>query len=136
MILLPIKPKYAFAIMNNEKKVEFRKVSFKNSDSNICVVYASSPYKKLIWYFKIKEIVEENTNKIWSRYNKIWWVNKKELDEYYEWKDKWYIIEIEEFIPFKFHISPLEIEEWFKAPQSFRYLKNQDQQKFFYNLIA
>jgi predicted transcriptional regulator len=48
MILLPIKPKFAFSIESENKKVEFRKLNFKNRRSDICIVYASSPYKKII----------------------------------------------------------------------------------------
>ena len=48
MILLPIKPEYAFAIQRNEKKVEFRKMNFRNLNSDICIVYARNNYKKII----------------------------------------------------------------------------------------
>lgn len=133
MILLPIKPKYAFAIQNKAKMVEFRKIKFKNLDSDICVVYASSPYKKIIWYFKIKQIHEEKISKIWNKYKDVWGINKAELEEYYKNKDVWYVIEIEEFFPFNEHISPNELIKDFKIPQSFKYLNDMERQLFFYN---
>lgn len=136
MILLPIKPKYAFAIMNKEKKVEFRKANFKNRDSEICIVYASSPYKKLIGYFMIKNILEEDTKFIWKKYSEIGWVKKEDLDSYYLWKDKGFVIEIADFIPFSSHISPKEILKDFKAPQSFKYLNEKERELFYYNLIT
>lgn len=136
MILLPIKPEYAFAIQRNEKKVEFRKMNFRNLNSDICIVYASSPYKKIIWYFKIKNILEENTKDLWSKYKAIWWIKKKDLDFYYKDKEKWYVIEIAEFFSLEKHVSPKDLISDFVIPQSFKYLNDNEKKILFYDLLA
>lgn len=133
MILLPIKPKYAFAIQNKIKMVEFRKIKFKNLNSDICIVYASSPYKKIIWYFKIKNIHEEEIGEMWNKYKDVWWIDRVDLEEYYKNKRVWYVIEIEEFFPFREHVSPSTLIKDFKIPQSFKYLNDVERQLFFYN---
>lgn len=135
MILLPIKPKYAFSIEKDIKKVEFRKINFKNRTSDICIVYASSPYQKIIWYFKIKNIIEENTFNLWEKYKKSWWIEKEELNKYYFWKNKAYVILIDKFYPIKKHVSPKELINDFKIPQSFKYLTENEKKAFFYDLI-
>lgn len=135
MILLPIKPKYAFAIEKKQKMVEFRKINFKNKSLDICIVYASSPYKKMIGYFKIENIIEENIEDLWNKYKDIWWIEKKDLDDYYKGKKKWYVIKIWDFFSFKNHIAPKELINNFKIPQSFKYLNDYEQKEFFYNLI-
>ena len=57
-VILSIKPIYAQAIMNGTKKVEFRKKIFKRPVDKI-FVYSSSPEQKIIGFFTISEIVED-----------------------------------------------------------------------------
>ena len=121
MVFLPIKPRYAIAIKNRDKKVEFRKAKFKNRETDYCIVYASSPLKKVIGYFRFREIDEGKPSNIWKKYNKIGAIDKKHFYEYFGNRDKAYAIKIEEFFPTE-TIDPKERIKGFSIPQSFRYL--------------
>ena len=51
VILLPIFPKYAQAIFEGTKKVEFRKLNIPQTISHV-VVYSTAPTQKIIGYFE------------------------------------------------------------------------------------
>lgn len=125
MIFLPIRPKYAIAIKNRNKKVEFRKSKFKNLKTDYCIVYASSPLKKIIGYFRFKEIDEGKPSNIWKKYNKLGAIDEKDFYEYFRDRDKAYAIRIEEFFPTE-TINPKKKIEGFIVPQSFRYLSTEE----------
>lgn len=127
MIFLPIKPKYALAIKDRKKKVEFRKVPFRNIKKKYCIVYASSPYKKVVGYFRFKKIEEGTPRAIWNKYKEVGVIEKDNFDRYFKNKDRAYAIEINKFFPVR-EINPLEKIEGFKIPQSFSYLSLEEVQ--------
>jgi predicted transcriptional regulator len=128
MIFLPIRPIYAFAIRDNEKRVEFRKKPFKKTQIEHCMVYATSPYKKIIGYFKISKICEGTPKNIWKKYNKIGGIKESDYYKYYKDVNTAYAIEIEKFHPLKTPINPTKKIEGFCIPQSFRYLSGKEMQ--------
>lgn len=131
MIFLPIKPDYAFAIKNGEKKVEFRKVPFRNRTTNKCVVYASSPYKKIIGYFCFEQIDEGSPSKIWEKYKSIGCIQKSDFDKYYQGTRKAYAIKISNFVASEKPIDPQKKIAHFSIPQSFKYLSVKEIQQLF-----
>lgn len=64
-ILLSIKPKYAKAILENQKKQEFRKHNFKSGETKI-VFYATTPQSEVFDATEIKEMLEDSPAKIWE----------------------------------------------------------------------
>jgi len=120
-VFLPIKPKYAFSILEGKKKVEFRKVKF-NKDVKYVIIYASSPYKKVIGYFKLKKIVSGNPRMIWEKYKDVGCIEKLDFFEYYKDQKIAYAIEINKVKKLKSHIEPSKAVKNFKIPQSFSYL--------------
>lgn len=130
MIFLPIKPEYAFAIQEGRKKVEFRKSPFRRKDVGRCIVYVSSPHKRVIGYFEFDDIDEGKPNEIWKRYRSVAGICKKDYEEYYEKSDKAYAIIIKKFILFEEPIIPREKIENFRIPQSFCYLEDRQVRAF------
>ncbi|HET6989695.1 MAG TPA: ASCH domain-containing protein, partial [Bacteroidia bacterium] len=55
-VLLSIKPKYAKAIIDGKKKVEFRKLPFKLNVNKV-YIYSSAPEQKIIGYFTFDDII-------------------------------------------------------------------------------
>ncbi|MFA6038692.1 MAG: hypothetical protein WCV62_01640 [Candidatus Peribacteraceae bacterium] len=126
MIFLPIKPKYALKIHQQQKLVEFRKVGFKRA-SNICVVYASSPVKKIIGYFVIEEVTEGTPGMIWKKYSRQGCISKAEFYEYFASCEKAFAIKIKSYHALEEEIDPRERIQDFHIPQSFRYLSDSEQ---------
>lgn len=126
MILLPIKPKYVDKILSWEKKVEFRKSSFSKNEDKLCLIYSSYPIKKIVWYFKYDlDII--NSKDVYNKYWKIWWIDKKSLDDYYENKEFSSVMIIKELFKAE-KINVVDILPWLKIPQSFCYLSEEQKE--------
>ena len=120
-IFLPIKPKYAFSIIEGKKKVEFRKIKF-NRDVGHVIIYASSPYKRIIGCFESNKIVSGSPKAIWEKYKDVGCIEKIDFFDYYKGQKIAYAIEVHNVKELKFHIEPSKIVRNFKVPQSFSYL--------------
>ena len=121
-VILSIKPEYAQAIMSGKKKVEFRKKIFKRNVDKV-FVYSSSPEKKIIGFFTIKEIVEDSPKTLWEQFKEVGSINKDDFFSYYNGTDLGYSILIKTVQKFKAGIDPADFFENFCAPQSYIYLE-------------
>lgn len=126
-VILSIKPIYAQAIMSGTKKVEFRKKIFKRLVDKI-FVYSSSPEKKIIGFFTIKEIVENSPEKLWEEFNEVGGIERHDFFNYYQDSKTGFSIKISEVERFKNAIDPTDFFENFFAPQSFIYLEEKTAQ--------
>lgn len=124
-ILLSIKPKFIEEIKKGNKKFEFRKTIFKNTDIDTVIIYASSPISKAIGEFKIKNILVNCPKELWRQTSKNAGITSEFFEEYFNNKKIGYAIEISELVIYS---EPLDIQKKFglKAPQSFCYIKNND----------
>ena len=118
-VLLSIKPVYANKILNWEKLFELRK-SIPKEKFDTIIIYSSSPEKKIIWEFKVAEIIHEDIDNLWNIVKDKACVDKKFFDEYYKWKNKWYAIKVSNPIRYKESL-PITIYTKF-PPQSFMYI--------------
>lgn len=119
-VILSIKPKYANAILNGEKKVEFRKLVFKKEIKRV-YIYSSSPEQRIIGYFTIDNIVSDTPKKLWQKFKQVGSINEDDFFEYFANKEIGYSINIKTYSRFKKAINPKDIFENFVAPQSYMY---------------
>lgn len=85
-VLLPIKPVYAYQILNGKKKFEYRKRKFKRENVESIVIYATSPVKKIIGEVQLKQVMEDTPYHIWEATHEYGGIDKNDYDEYF--KDK------------------------------------------------
>ncbi len=123
-VILSIKPKYANAIMEGLKKVEFRKKIFKRKVEKI-FVYSSSPEQKIIGFFTIKEIIEDTPLNLWNKYEEVGGIKKEDFFEYYKNSEKGFSIVINKVHKFDNGKTPTDFFEKFCAPQSYIYLEEE-----------
>ncbi len=122
-VLLSIKPKYVEKILDGEKRYEFRKTSFKNPEEvEKIYIYSTSPEKKIVGYFVLDEIIEDEPENLWERCKTHSGVEKEEFFEYYRGKEKGVAMKINRIEDFKEPIDPYENLSDFVAPQSFYYV--------------
>ncbi len=122
--LLPIHPQYAESILNGEKHVEFRRKNFKNNVTHIAI-YASSPIMKVVGYFEI-EVIEVTTPKnAWRKYKKTGSISKIDFDSYYKNTETAVVIKIEKSFKFKNPLKITDLDQSYSAPQSYRYLSDE-----------
>jgi len=125
-VILSIKPEYCEKIRTGDKRYEFRKVVF-NKRENIdkVFIYCTSPVKKIIGFFKIDEIIEDEPYNLWINYRDKAGVSKDQFFKYFKDTNVGYAIKIldtEFFEP----LDPREINPKFTPPQSFCYLDNEN----------
>lgn len=119
-VILSIKPDFANAILSGEKRVEFRKVLFKEEVENI-FIYSSSPQKKIIGSFTFSEIIEDTPGNLWEKFGEVGFINKEDFFKYFKNKETGYAIFIDSVYRLMDEIDPYKIFEKFVPPQSFRY---------------
>jgi len=125
IVLLPIQPRYASAIADGRKLVEFRKIRFKECVSHI-VVYSSSPQKKVIGYFQVDAIEEMSPRVLWKRYGSSGAIDYKSFCEYYADTERGVAIKIAEYVELKKPQLLAAINPQLRVPQSFSYLTLKD----------
>ncbi len=121
-VLLSIKPKYVEEIKKGNKKYEFRKKGFSKKSINEAYIYSTSPVKKIIGFFKIKNIIEDHPKNLWENYKDFSGISEDEFFKYFENREVGFAIEINKFKMFDDPIDPVHIIPNFVAPQSFRYI--------------
>ena len=123
-VLLSIKPKYSEAILNNEKRYEFRKTVFKREDVNKIFIYSTSPVGKITGVFKVEKILEGTPEEIWHMCHNYAGISEEEFFNYFENRSRAFAIKIKDSNHLDNPIDPREIFEDFKPPRSFYYIKD------------
>ena len=123
-ILLSIKPKYANAIFKGDKKFEFRKKLFKKKDVRRVYVYSSSPVKKIIGYFEIKDILSATPAKLWHNCQQQAGITKGDFFDYFKDLDSGYALVVGNVYEFVHPLDPKGYIINFTPPQSFCYVEN------------
>ncbi|MDO9420247.1 MAG: ASCH domain-containing protein [Herminiimonas sp.] len=121
-IVLSIKPKYAELILAGTKTVELRR-SWAAEKIDVILIYASSPICRLVGIVKVKDIRKLAPATLWTHCSQNGGgLTRQELLQYFEGKEKGYVIFLDDAKRFSKPIEPQTIIENFSAPQSFRYL--------------
>ena len=140
-LLLSIKPEYASKIFSGKKTVELRRVRTRLTIDDIVLVYVSSPTKALVGLFEVEKIIQEkielpeNMETYWNLVHEKAGITSKDFYKYYEGASFFVGIFLKN--PKKFHVS-INLENLrkqipkFTPPQSYRYLKQQEFDKFKY----
>jgi len=120
-VLLSIKPDFVDKVFSGEKKYEFRRVIFKKPEVNTVVVYASTPVKKVIGEFSIKNIIFDEIGSLWKRTKQFSGISEDFFYQYFNEKDFGYAIEIGKIEKYN---KALSLKDHFNVspPQSFMYL--------------
>ena len=122
-ILISIKPAYAEAILSGRKSVEFRKASFPKRVGTM-VLYATSPVKKIVGVANVGAVVVLGPEGAWRRYHERGAIERRAFNAYYDGSKKAVCLEIGEARRLPKPLDPCKLIREFRAPQSFRYLKN------------
>jgi predicted transcriptional regulator len=121
--LLPIKPKYVRSILDGEKTVEFRRKTF-SSRVDYVVIYASSPVKKVVGYFRVGAVTRHSPDTIWQEYADCGGISEVEFRTYYSGAPEAVAIEVGELFILARPMSLCELSVPPRAPQNFRYVES------------
>jgi predicted transcriptional regulator len=127
-IVMSIHPNYSKQIMNGEKIIEIRKKFNAKWKNHIVTIYSSSPVKEIIGYAKIKNIVEDNPDAIWSKHSNELGCSKSEFDGYTKGAEKIYAIYLSDINKFHNNLSLNYLSNFFEKtiypPQSYNSVKD------------
>ncbi len=82
--LFSIKKKYSDRIYLKEKLVEFRRQNVNVNKDEFCLIYTSSPVKKITGYFIVKEKIRTSLSKLWELTKEVAGISYKEFKEYFK----------------------------------------------------
>ncbi len=121
VVLLPIKPKYADAILSGKKKVEFRKRAFKAGIRHV-IIYSSSPEMKVVGWFEIENTEVGRPLTLWKKHRLSGEILYGDFSKYYEGREQAVAIVIRSVQVLSKPITLNALKRGLKAPQSFCYL--------------
>lgn len=124
-VLLSIKPEFVREIFQGRKKFEYRKNVFAKHVSQV-VVYSTKPEGLIVGEFSVKEILSDTPEKLWKKTAIVSGITKEFFDQYFEGREKGYALRIENTVLYKKPINPFDVFTSFVAPQSFKYLEEDD----------
>ena len=82
--LFSIKEKYSNLIYSNKKLVEFRRQNVNVDKNEFCLIYTSSPIKKITGYFIVKEKIRTSLDKLWELTKDFAGLTYQEFREYFK----------------------------------------------------
>lgn len=118
---MPIRPIYAEKIVSGDKLYEFRKAAIRDDLTHI-IIYASSPVKKIIGVAEVERVKISSPTTIWESTKHAAGISRKGYREYFRGKKRAYAIQIKKVLALQNCVSPNEINNGFKVPQSFTYV--------------
>lgn len=121
--ILSIRPKYVEAILEGNKKYEFRKKPIKKNVKEVWV-YATKPVGKIVCKIYIGDIIEDTPENLWKNFGDFSGLEKEEFFTYFQSKDKGVAIEIKNVEKFSEPIDPKKQLSSFTPPQSWLYLSS------------
>lgn len=83
--LMSIHPKYAHAILDGKKTVEFRKRRLREGITHV-VIYATRPEKVVLGYFEVGSQEEETPRGLWERFGADGVIDESDFFSYYDGK--------------------------------------------------
>ena len=122
-IIMSIKPKYVNRILNGTKKFEFRKnIPVKIRDVDKIFIYSTSPQKKIVGHFLVKDVYKMKINALWHKTKKHSGIEKNDFKNYFEGKSDGFAIEIGMVVKYGIPLDFKEIDKTGVVPQSFKYI--------------
>lgn len=107
--------------MRGEKKVEFRRRLWK-SDVDTVVVYASSPTKKVIGFFRVSFVDHGSPQRLWNRHGSVGSIDLGEYLTYYAGTRNGIAVGVGKVHRLRDTEGLQEATGLERAPQSFAYL--------------
>lgn len=119
--LLSIQPRYASAIVEGRKRVEFRRRRLSRPISHF-VVYATSPVQKIVAVCAVRNLSWSCPSRLWGQYRRVAGVNVGEFNKYVGLSERVLAIEIDRVTTLRRPIPLSSLSDAISPPQSYRYL--------------
>jgi predicted transcriptional regulator len=122
-VLLSIRPEFSDAILDGRKTYELRRRIFGRRDVRRCVIYASSPVRRVVGEFTIEKILALSPTRLWAATSGGAAIDRRFFDAYFHGKEIGFALKIGTARRFA---KSWELHEYCglpQPPQSFCYLR-------------
>ena len=128
--LISIHPKHVAKILSGEKRLEFRR-TWANKPVNRLLIYSTTPKKQLVAVAQIRRTITGTPTALWASAQQTGGgVTRQQLYDYLDGKQTAIALEISSVNALGIGVSPAVIfGRGFRAPQSFRYLRQNEEAK-------
>ncbi|MGI5819540.1 MAG: ASCH domain-containing protein [Armatimonadota bacterium] len=121
IVLLALHPRYAEAIFNGNKKVEFRRRSFRREVSHV-VIYSTKPVAGITGVFSVEAVEKAPPAQLWARYADVAGLSESSFLSYYHGAESGVAIEVGDCRALDHPVDLSALPGDVCAPQSFRYI--------------
>lgn len=124
-LLLSLRPRFAELLLTGAKTVELRRVRPNVSSGAVALIYASAPTCALLGVAAVVEVHVADRERIWRRHGGHTGITRAEYDAYFEGTTDAVAIALAAVRRLPRPVLLPELRrghEWFRPPQSFRYL--------------
>lgn len=121
VVLLSIKPDWAEAILNNEKKWEYRKKLPKFSTPYTVLLYATSPKQKIVGEIVVDKIIRDTVETVINMTIEDTPHNSSQIREYFGDRIDAYAMRIKETTKYD---KPVELNQ--HPPMNFMYVEREE----------
>ena len=118
--LLSIRPNFASAILNGEKRFEFRRRRLAPS-IKVVLVYVTIPVRQVVAEFEVRSVISSGLNSLWRQTRSFAGIERKVFLEYFKGVQVGHAIEIGKVKKYKVPYCPIE-KLGIRPPQSFVYI--------------
>jgi predicted transcriptional regulator len=122
--LFSIHPRYAQAILDGSKQVEFRRQGLSDDVTHV-VIYATSPVQEVVGMFEVAGVDKMSPTRAWKQYHHVGGIEKTAFERYYTSADHAFVIRVRNPHAFETPFGLADLDEGLRPPQSFMYLRNE-----------
>jgi len=121
--LFSIHPRYARAILDGSKEVEFRRQVLPHDVTHV-VIYATAPVQQVIGIFEVAGVDKMTPSRAWKRYGRTGGIERTAFERYYTNADHAFVIRVNDPQTFPTPFPLAELDENLRPPQSYMYLRD------------
>jgi len=121
--LMSIRPRFASAILDGSKRVEFRKRPLA-PDVDMVVIYTTAPVKAVTGEFRVVEQVSGTPEEIWRQFSDVGGIDPDAFFDYYEGHSQAVSILIGSVVAYDAPKALDAVDPGARPPQSFKYLRS------------
>jgi predicted transcriptional regulator len=125
VIAIAINPKFANAILEGRKAVEFRRNGVPTEISHK-VLYSTKPDQKIIGYCEVRECVVASPKILWRSYCEVGLINREQFFSYYKGHKVGKCFIINKSWEFMRPLPLSQCRSFDRAPQSFSYIRQSE----------
>lgn len=120
-VVMSVHPRFAEAIMDGRKKVEFRKRRLAD-DVSVVWVYATAPIQRIIGYFEVDAMHTAEPADLWRDFADVGCIDRAEFDRYYAGSNSGAGITIRKAVRLEAPVPIAELLPSGVPPQSYAYV--------------